>query len=116
MSGHPGPAIPPPPRSHHHAPSTARDSCSGVTPGHRTAGAWPVMAEVPGGPVQAPPRGFIPPAEQAQILAGVLAGIELGAWDRQIVQWLAGLDACTVLTVASLIARARAAGPARPGR
>jgi len=23
MSGHPGPAIPPPPRSHHHAPSTA---------------------------------------------------------------------------------------------
>ena len=67
---------------------------------------------VPGGPVQAPPRGFMPQAEQAQILAGVLAGIELGAWDRQIVQWLAGLDACTVLTVASLITRARAAGVA----
>jgi hypothetical protein len=54
----------------------------------------------------------MPQAEQAQILADMLAGIELGAWDRQIVQWLAGLDACTVLTVASLIARARAAGPA----
>ena len=39
--------------------------------------------------MQAPPRGFVPPAEQAQILADVLAGIELGAWDRQIVQWLA---------------------------
>jgi hypothetical protein len=116
MSGDPGPAIPPPPRSHDHTPSTARDSRSDITPGYRTAGAWPVMAEVPGGPVQAPPRGFIPPAEQAQILAAVLTGIELGAWDRQIMQWLAGLDACTVLTVASLIARARAAGPARSRR
>ena len=70
------------------------------------------MAGVPGGPVQAPPRGFMPQAEQAQILADVLAGIELGAWDRQIVQWLANWDTCTVLTVASLIARARAAGAA----
>ena len=68
-----------------------------------------MMAGLPGGPVQAPPRGFMPQAEQAQILADVLAGIELGAWDRQIVQWLAGWDTCTVLTVASLIARARAA-------
>jgi len=70
------------------------------------------MAGLPGGPVQAPPRGFMPQAEQAQILADVLAGIELGAWDRQIVQWLASWDTCTVLTVASLIARARAAGVA----
>jgi hypothetical protein len=70
------------------------------------------MAWVPRGPVEAPPHGFTPQAKQAQILAGVLAGIELGAWDRQIVQWLAGWDTCTVLTVASLIARARAAGPA----
>jgi hypothetical protein len=44
------------------------------------------MARVPGGPVQAPPPGFMPQAEQAQILAGVLAGIELGTWDQQIVQ------------------------------
>lgn len=71
---------------------------------------------VPDGPVQEPPPGFVPQAEQAQILAGVLAGIELGAWDRQIVAWLAGRDSCTVLTVASLIARARAAGVARPRR
>jgi hypothetical protein len=73
------------------------------------------MAGLPGGPVQAPPRGIIPQAEQAQILSDVLAGIELGAWDRQIVQWLANWDTCTVLTVASLIARARAAGVAGPG-
>jgi len=46
----------------------------------------------------------------------LVAQAEPGAWDRQIVQWLAGWDTCTVLTGASLIARARAAGPARPGR
>jgi hypothetical protein len=74
------------------------------------------MAGLPDGPVEAPPHGFVPQAEQARILAGVLAGIELGAWDQQIVQWLARWDTCTVLTVASLIARARAAGPAGPGR
>lgn len=73
------------------------------------------MAGLPGGPVDEPPHGFVPEAEQARILAGALAGIELGAWDRQIVQWLAGWDTCTVLTVASLIARARAR-PAGSGR
>ena len=95
MSGHPGPAVPRPPRSHHHAHGDGRAAA---------------------GPVDEPPRGFMPQAEQARILAGVLAGIELGAWDRQIVQWLAGWDTCTALTVASLIARARAAGPAGSGR
>ena len=52
-------------------------------------------------------------AGQAEILAGVLAGIELGAWDRRILEWMAGWDASTVLTVASWIARSRAAGMAR---
>jgi hypothetical protein len=95
MTGHPGPAVPRSPCSHDHAP---------------------VMARLPGGPVEAPPRGFVPQAEQARILAGVPAGIELGSWDRQIVQWLAGWDTCTVLTVASLIARARTAGVAESRR
>ena len=91
MSGPTRPAAPPPPGRHDHPPE---------------------MARLPGGPVDEPPAGFVPQAEQARILAGVLAGIELGAWDRQIVQWLANWDTCTVLTVASLIARARAAGAA----
>jgi len=47
------------------------------------------------------------------MLAEVLAGIELGAWDRRILEWMAGWDACTVLTAASWIARSRAAGPRR---
>jgi hypothetical protein len=72
-----------------------------------------MAGRVPAGPVQVAPRGFVPAAEQAEILAGVLDGVELGAWDRRILAWLAGWDACTVLTVASWIARSRAAGPAR---
>jgi hypothetical protein len=68
---------------------------------------------VPDGPVEVPSAGFAPRAEQAEMLAGVLAGVELGAWDRRIVDWLAGWDASTVLTVASWIARSRAAGPPR---
>ena len=72
-----------------------------------------VRPEVPAGPVQVPPRGFVPGAEQAEILAGVMAGIELGAWDQRILEWMAGWDASTVLTVASWIVRARAAGPGR---
>lgn len=73
----------------------------------------PGVAQVPGGPVERPPAGFVPEAGQAEILAAVLAGIELGAWDRRILGWLAGWDASTVLTIASWIARSRAAGPAR---
>ncbi len=72
-----------------------------------------MAGRVPGGPVEVAPRGFVPEAEQAEILAAALAGVELGAWDRRIVGWLAGWDACTVLTIASWIARSRAAGPAR---
>lgn len=63
---------------------------------------------VPDGPVEAAPAGFVPAAEQAEILADVLSGIELGVWDRRILEWLAGWDSTTVLTVASWIARARA--------
>ena len=47
------------------------------------------------GPVEVPPAGFVPAEGLAEILAGVLAGIELGAWDRRVAGWLAGLDACT---------------------
>lgn len=75
-----------------------------------------VRPEVPAGPVQVPPRGFVPRAGQAEMLAGVMAGIELGAWDQQILEWMAGWDTSTVLTVASWIVRARAAGPGRRGR
>jgi hypothetical protein len=55
----------------------------------------------------------LPPEERTVILAGVLEGVELGAWDRRVAGWLAGLDTSTALTIASWIARSRAAGPGR---
>jgi len=68
---------------------------------------------VPEGPVEVPPAGFVPAAEQVEILADVLSGIDLGVWDRRILDWLAGWDSSTVLTVASWIARARTIESAR---
>jgi hypothetical protein len=65
---------------------------------------------VPTGPLEAGPGGFVPEAVRSAILAGVLDGVELGAWDRRVVRWLAGLDTSTALTIASWIARAREAG------
>jgi hypothetical protein len=72
-----------------------------------------VRAGVPAGPLESAPGGFVPEAERSAILADVLGGVELGAWDRRVAGWLAGLDTATALTVASWIARARTGGPAR---
>ena len=73
--------------------------------------AWPRLPAH--GPLEAAPGGFVPEAERLSILADVLGGVELGAWDRRVAGWLAGLDTATMMTVASWIARARAEGPAR---
>ena len=67
--------------------------------------------EVPGGPLEAAPGGFVPEAERSVILAGVLGGVELGAWDRLVARWLAGLDTATALTIASWIERSQAREP-----
>jgi hypothetical protein len=72
-----------------------------------------VSAAVPTGPLESDPGGFVPGEERSVILAGVLEGVEMGAWDRRVVGWLSGLDTSTALTVASLIARARETGPGR---
>jgi hypothetical protein len=68
---------------------------------------------VPAGPLESDPGGFVPESERSVLLAEVLGGVELGAWDRRVAGWLAGLDTSTALTVASWIARAREAGPGR---
>ncbi len=72
-----------------------------------------MSAGVPAGPLESDPGGFAPPAERAVLLAGVMDGLELGAWDRRVAGWLTGLDTSTLVTVASWIARAREAGQSR---
>ena len=69
----------------------------------------PQPPPVPRRPIQTAPRGYLPATGRAQILAGALAGLELGAWDRRTLHWLAGWDTSTVLTIASWITRTRAA-------
>jgi hypothetical protein len=69
------------------------------------------MPGVPAGPLESAPGGFAPEEERSAILAGVLGGVELGAWDRRVAGWLAGLDTSTAMTIASGIAPARAAEP-----
>jgi hypothetical protein len=69
-----------------------------------------VSAGVPPGPLESDPGGFLAGEERSAILAGVLDGVELGAWDLRIVGWLCGLDTSTALTIASLIARSAGAG------
>lgn len=68
---------------------------------------------VPARPLESAPGGFLPRDERSAILAGVLDGVELGAWDRRLAGWVAGLDTSTALTIASWIARSRAAGTGR---
>jgi hypothetical protein len=72
-----------------------------------------VSATVPTGPLESDPGGFVRREERSAMLAGVLDGVGLGAWDRRVVGWLAGLDTSTALTIASWIARAREAGQGR---
>ncbi len=72
-----------------------------------------MSARVSAGPLEADPGGFAPREERAAVLAGVLEGVEMGAWDRRVARWLTELDTSTLVTVASWIARSRAAGQPR---
>jgi len=65
---------------------------------------------MPAGPLEADPGGFWPQEERAAVLAGVLEGVEMGAWDRRVARWLTELDTPALVTIASWIARSRAAG------
>jgi hypothetical protein len=88
-------------------------------------------AREPLGPLDEAPRNIRPPFDQhrprivepdierwrelrrADAMAAIrepLAGIELGAYDQRIIEWLAGYDEPTIGALVSLLYRARQAG------
>ena len=68
---------------------------------------------IPPGPVEAAPyQGYCQPEVRQQAFAAVLAGVQLGAYDTRMVNWLAGWDDPTCRTIASLMHRCRLAGTA----
>ncbi|MGW8881432.1 hypothetical protein ACWGRV_39795 [Streptomyces sp. NPDC055663] len=66
---------------------------------------------VPTGPVETEPRGHVSGPDQRDQLLAVLAaaGVDLGAYDHRIIDWLTtspGYEWSTVATIASWVQRA----------
>lgn len=63
---------------------------------------------IPTGPVDAEPAGFYARDAQAAVLRETLtaAGVDLGAYDERIMNWLAGWDWSTVAVIIAWVARA----------
>lgn len=72
-------------------------------------------AYVPPGPLDsAPGGGFQPRQLRRDAFAEVLAGVELGDYDRRMIEWLTGMDDSTCRAFASIMWRCREAGEPRP--
>jgi len=72
--------------------------------------AGPAVLQEPAGPLDLPPARQADPAGRYLLLLEALADVRLGDYDLRVIDWLAVADTATVLTVASLIRRAREAG------
>jgi hypothetical protein len=73
------------------------------------------------GPIETCPNSLTPPHTEYDhsgpiqyrgALLQAVDGVELGTYDRRILDWLAGWDTSTVAVVVSLLHRVRAAGAA----
>jgi hypothetical protein len=85
--------------------------------GQADPGGDPPHAYIPTGPVEAAPYlGYCPPEVRQEAFSAVLEGVETGAYDMQIVNWLTGWDDPTCRTIASLMWRCRLAGRAEARR
>jgi hypothetical protein len=79
--------------------------------GQADPGGNPPHAYIPAGPVEAAPYlGYCPPEVRQEAFSALLEGVELGAYDTQIVNSLTGWDDPTCRTLASLMWRCRLAG------
>jgi hypothetical protein len=67
---------------------------------------------IPDGPVEASPGGFWGFVVRRAALNAVLDGVDLGAYDKRLIEWLLGMDDPTIRTLASLMWRLRLAGHA----
>jgi len=74
----------------------------------------PPHTYIPAGPVQCAPLGsHLPPQERREAFSAVLEGVELGAYDERMIEWLVSWDDPTCRTIASLMWRCRLAGAYR---
>ena len=66
------------------------------------------MSRPTAGPYETEPVGYRPAQANLDLLlqAADVAGVQLGAYDRRILTWLAGYEAATVDVIVGLIARA----------
>jgi hypothetical protein len=66
---------------------------------------------IPTGPLEQEPTPlFLPVQERLWLAYRALADVRLGTWDQRIVEWLAkSTDTSTLLTILSLLERAKAA-------
>lgn len=76
----------------------------------------PDTSRIPTGPVNTEPAGFRVADEQAAVLRDTLtaAGIELGEYERNIVDWLSRWEWATVAIICSWVARAAQASVSEP--
>ncbi|MEU1596175.1 hypothetical protein ABZ468_25785 [Streptomyces sp. NPDC005708] len=76
----------------------------------------PNAPDIPAGPVDTEPVGSHDSEQQAAVLLDPLhaAGVELGAYDRVVLYWLAWRDWSTLSVIASWMARATQAREAAP--
>jgi hypothetical protein len=62
----------------------------------------------PTAPMATQPVGF-GAVDAFAVLSDAMTGVELGSWDRAVIDWMLAHEPCVVLTFASLIQRAREA-------
>lgn len=68
---------------------------------------------IPPGPVEAAPYlGYCQPEVRQEAFTAVLAGVQMGAYDTRMINWLVGWDDPTCRTIASVMWRCRLAGVA----
>jgi hypothetical protein len=86
-----------------------------------TPGTGRGAASLPAGPIDEPPYGVLPRGDDGSIgpdasraaIERALRGVLLGAYDDQMIRWLLNMcDEADLVTVCSLIERARAAAVA----